>query len=368
MINEPHGADIYTAAKKSGIEKDKIIDFSSNINPLGMPDSVKEAAINSIYSSHKYPDINSRELICGISKAEGVPAEWIFPSNGAAEAIYRIVQYLKSLKSSACFNGLVTAPSFSEYENALKASGAKVVYYNLMEEQNFEISDGIKDCINREIKIVFLCNPNNPTGQLTDKETMEGIIRHCKYTGTIAVIDECFLDFTENKQELSSVNLLGKYDNLVVLKAFTKIYAMPGIRLGYCMCSDKGLIGGLKSSGPPWNVSSIAQCAGIAALDEKEYVAKSIVYVKEQRNYLKEELKKLNVKVYDSYANYILFRLRENIDLKEELLKRYILIRSCSNYKNLDESYYRIAVRTERENQLFIKAMKELQAANKKVM
>ena len=132
MENETHGADIYTAAEKSGTDKDKIIDFSSNINPLGMPDSVRKAAINSISDSHKYPDINSRELIKCISRAEGVPHKWIFPSNGAAEAIYRIVQYLKPER------GLVTAPAFSEYENALKASGAQVTYYNLREEQNFE--------------------------------------------------------------------------------------------------------------------------------------------------------------------------------------------------------------------------------------
>ena len=192
MINETHGADIYSAAEKSGTDKDKIIDFSSNINPLGMPDSVRKAAINSIFNSHKYPDINSRELVRSISREEGVPDKWIFPSNGAAESIYRIVQYLSSLEH---LKGLVTAPAFSEYESALKSSGAQVIYYNLKEEQNFEISDDITDYINEGIKIVFLCNPNNPTGQLTDKETMQKIIRHCKQAGALVVIDECFLDF-----------------------------------------------------------------------------------------------------------------------------------------------------------------------------
>lgn len=355
-VLEVHGADIYTAAQKSGINKDKIIDFSSNINPLSMPDSVKQAAVNSISYSHKYPDINSRDLIHSISLAEGVPEKWIFPSNGAAEAIYRIVQYLKPGM------GLVTAPAFSEYEIALKTSGAQVTHYYLREEQNFEIEESITDYLNKETKIVFLCNPNNPTGQVTDKETMEKIIRCCKQAGIFVVIDECFLDFTQDKQGLSTVNLMGKYDNLIVLKAFTKIYAMPGIRLGYCMSADEKLIQGLKSSGPPWNISTIAQCAGVAALDEKEYVAKTVLYVNEQRKYLSQELKKLNIKVYDSHANYILFKLYDNIDLKEELLKKNILIRDCSNYENLDESYYRIAVRTSRENQMLIEAIEEIKA------
>lgn len=354
MMNETHGADIYTAAEKSGTDKDKIIDFSSNINPLGMPALVKEAAINSIMYSDKYPDINSRELTRSISRKENVPESWIFTSNGAAESIFRIAYYLKPEK------GLVTAPAFSEYENALKSAGSKVDYYSLKEEHDFKIKDDILNCINTETEIVFICNPNNPTGQLTNKEKAEKIIRRCKLSGVFVVVDECFLDFAENKEEYSVVNLLEKYDNLIVLKAFTKIYAMPGIRLGYCMSSNEKLIEGLKISGPPWNVSTIAQSAGVAALEEKEYVVKTVAYINEQRKYLIEELNKLNIKTYNAYANYILFKMYDDIDLKEEMLKNGILIRNCSNYRNLSGSYYRIAVKRSQENQLFINVLKEI--------
>jgi L-threonine-O-3-phosphate decarboxylase len=354
MINEAHGADIYTAAEKLGTDKDKIIDFSSNINPLGMPEAVKEAAINSISHSDKYPDINSRELTRSISMAENVPENWVFTSNGAAESIFRIVYYLKPKK------GLVTAPAFSEYENALKSAGAQAVYYNLEEEHDFKIKDDILNRINTETEIVFICNPNNPTGQLTNKEISEKIISRCRQAGAFAVIDECFLDFSENKEKYSVVNLLEKYDNLIVLKAFTKIYAIPGIRLGYCMASNEKLIEGLKLSGPPWNVSAIAQSAGVAALNEKEYAVKTVEYINKQRKYLIEELNKLNIMTYNSHANYILFKIHANIDLKEEMLKKGILIRSCSNYMNLDNSYYRIAVKTDEENRLLINALKEI--------
>lgn len=354
MINESHGADIYSAAEKLGIDENNIIDFSSNINPLGIPDSVKNAAINSIAHSNIYPDIYSRELIRSISKSENVPENWIFPSNGAAEAIFRIAFYLKPRI------GLVTAPAFSEYENSLKAAGSKVDYYNLIEECDFKIQDDILDFIDSEIDIVFLCNPNNPTGQLTDKETIERIIKHCKQAGTIVVIDECFLDFVENKDVYSAVNLLDTYDNLIVLKAFTKIYAIPGIRLGYCMSSNKQLIEGLKISGPPWNVSTVAQKSGIAALIEKDYVIKTVKYISEQRKYLVKELNDLDIKTYDSSANYILLKIYDDLNLKEEMLKKGILIRSCSNYKNLDSSFYRIAVKSKDENIQFIKAFKEI--------
>lgn len=354
MLIETHGADIYTAAEKSGINENDIIDFSSNINPLGMPESVKMAAVNSVAHSNRYPDINSRELIRSISRWENVPESWIFAANGAAEAIYRIAFCLKPKK------GLVTAPAFSEYENALNSAGSQVDYYNLKEEFGFKIQDDILEHINSDTGIVFICNPNNPTGQLTDIETAEKIIARCQKAGAVAVVDECFLDFVGNKEKYSTVKLLDKYGSLVVLKAFTKIYAIPGIRLGYCMSSGKQITDGLKTSGPPWNVSAIAQAAGTAALKEKDYIKKTVEYIGKQREYLIGELNRLNIKTYDSCANYILLKIHNGMDLKEEMLKKGILIRSCSNYKNLGGNYYRIAVKTAEENQMLIKALKEV--------
>ncbi len=349
---ESHGADIYTASRISGIDENSIIDFSSNINPLGVPESVEIAAMNSTKNANRYPDINSRELTEAIAAIENVPTEWIFVSNGAAEAIFRIAFYLKPGR------GLVTAPTFSEYENAMKASGTFVSFVNLSEENNFKINDDILKNINKT-DIVFLCNPNNPTGQITDSSTVEKIAAHCKKSDAVLVVDECFLDFVENKEKYSIVDKIHKYDNLIVLKAFTKIYAIPGIRLGYCMSSNKDLIQGLKSSGPPWNVSTIAQAAGIAALKEKEYVKKSVEYVSRQREYLVRELHILNIKTYESHANYVFFKTGVP-NLKQELLTKGILIRDCSNYKNLSGDYYRIAVKKEHENKLLIEKLKEI--------
>ncbi|WP_326909644.1 threonine-phosphate decarboxylase CobD [Sedimentibacter sp. MB31-C6] len=354
MKKKQHGADIYTAARKLGISENKIIDFSSNINPLGIPKGVQRAAIDSIKYSNRYPDINCRELVNSISIYENIPVEWIFTSNGAAEAIYRIAL------NFIPHNGFLLAPTFSEYEQALKTVGTNIKYFNLIEEDDFKVTDKILNSINDEVDIVFICNPNNPTGQITDKKLLETIISHSKSIGVVVVIDECFLDFVEDKEKYSVSNILKKYDNLIILKAFTKTYAIPGLRLGYCLSSNTEIIRGLKNSGPPWNVSTIAQASGLAALKERDYLAKSIIYVTEQRKYLANEMKNLNIKVYESYANYILFKIIEKIDLKEEMLKRGILIRSCSNYMNLDYHYYRIAVKSKDENKLFIKKLKEI--------
>jgi L-threonine-O-3-phosphate decarboxylase len=348
-----HGADIFTASKNSGINENDILDFSSNINPLGIPEKITDAIINSIKYTNRYPDINNRELVKSISKHENIPQEWIFCSNGAAEAIYRIALNINPK------NGLLTAPTFSEYENALNLTNTSLNYYNLEEKKEFKINEDIIECINADTNIVFICNPNNPTGQITEKALLEKIIKHCKKNNTYIVIDECFLDFVENKDSFSVKDILNKYDNLIILKAFTKIYAIPGIRLGYCISSNTEIINGLKNAGPPWNVSTIAQAAGVAALNENEYVKKTVKYVKEQSNYLITEMKKLNIKTYEPHANYIFFK-STYLNLKEELLKKGILIRSCSNYENLSHEYYRIAVKTEEENKIFIDKLKEI--------
>lgn len=349
-----HGADIFTASKNSGINQNEILDFSSNINPLGIPENVNNAIINSIKYANRYPDINNRDLIHNISEYENIPENWIFCSNGAAEAIYRIAIYLNPKK------GLLTAPTFSEYEGALNLTKTDISCYNLNEENLFHICEDIINCINCHTDIIFICNPNNPTGQLTKKSTLEKIIADAKSKSAIVVIDECFLDFVANKESLTVKDLLKKYDNLIILKAFTKIFAIPGIRLGYCISSNTEIIEGLKKSGPPWSVSTIAQFAGVAALKETEYVKNTVQYVKIQRDYLSAEMKKLNIKVYESHANYIFFKTDGTLNLKEEMLKQGILIRSCSNYRNLNQNYYRIAVKTESENIFFIKKLQEI--------
>lgn len=349
-----HGADIYSASKRFGIDEDDIIDFSSNINPLGIPGNVQEAIIRSIKYSNRYPDINSSELTNSLSNYENVPENWIFCSNGAAEAIFRIALWLKPKKA------LLLSPTFSEYEQALKTVGTVINYLNLNESNGFKLTDNIINNITEETDIVFICNPNNPTGQITNKLLLGKVIAHSKLMDATVVIDECFLDFVEDKEKYSTVNLLEKYDNLIVLKAFTKIFAIPGIRLGYCMSSNLDIIEGLKVSGPPWNVSTIAQAAGVAALEEKEYVMKTSSYIKEQRDYLISEIKMLNIKTYESCANYIFLKFEGTINLHDELLKRGVLIRSCSNYRNLSDKYFRIAVKSEYENKLFIQKLKEV--------
>lgn len=352
--NYTHGADIYTAAIELDINENSIIDFSSNINPYGLSEGVKTAIVDSLQYADRYPDVNCRALSEALSHYENVQRDYIFCSNGADESIYRIVNFLRPK------NAVVLAPTFSEYEHALEAVGCKVKYHYLKEENEFILGEDIIKKITKTTDILFICNPNNPTGQLTDKKTIEKILSHCEQMDTVVVIDECFMDFVKDNEEYSAKNLLSIYSNLVILKAFTKIFAMAGIRLGYCMSSNIRIMDGIKETGPVWNVSTIAQFAGVAAINETEYLTESLQYIEEQKKYLLDKLDILGLKVYSPNANYILFKCTKDIDLKYELLQYGIMIRSCNNYEGLNDSYYRIAVKKEEDNKLLIRALKNI--------
>ena len=231
----------------------------------------------------------------------------------------------------------------------------------LQEENNFEPQSDILRQLTPDIDFVVICNPNNPTGKLIDKELLTEIIEKCQKLNIKILIDECFMDFVADENAYSMIEKLQSNNNLIILKAFTKTYAMPGLRLGYCLTSDTDLLLRMHECGQDWNVSVPAQEAGCAALDETAYVEKAKKLIAKERRYLTAALNRLGAKTYGSEANYIFFKLEQPHDLKEQLLKKGFLIRSCANYHNLNGNYYRIAVKRHAVNIRFIKALKEVQ-------
>ncbi len=354
MKSYTHGADIYTTAIELDINENAIIDFSSNINPYGLAEGVKESIVQSLEHADRYPDHNCRALSEAISVYENVPKDSIFCSNGSIEAIFRIVNFLKPK------NALIIAPTFNEYEHALESIGTKINYYYLKKENDFILDEDIIDCIDQDTNIVFICNPNNPTAQLTEKKTIEKILSHCEKMDAYVVIDECFMDFVIDKRDYSAKKLLEIYNNLIILKAFTKTFAMAGIRLGYCMSSNINIMDGIREIGPTWNVSTIAQAAGIAASEQLEYLNDSIQFIEEQRGHMMERLDMMGLKVFPSSTNYIFFKCMQDLDLKHELLQYGILIRDCCDYEGLGAGYYRIAVKRDEDNKLLLRALKNI--------
>lgn len=335
-------------------EKPNMIDYTANINPLGMPESVRIAAERGIKDAIYYPDISCRELREGISNKEGIPQDMIQVGNGAAELIFLICQALNPKKA------LLIAPSFQEYEQALESVDCVCVYHDLRETNDFRLDmEAFLNQIEKEkgLNILFICNPNNPTGALIKKEELFKILDVCKTSHIFCVIDECFLDFAQGE---SMVPYLEDYRNLMVIKAFTKLYAMPGLRLGYGMTGDRGLMQRIQEKKQPWNVSVPAQYAGIAALQEVEFAEKSILYLKKEREYLLRKMEEGHFykKIYPSQANYIFFLAERT--LGDELYEKGYAIRDCSNYRNLGAGYYRIAVRQHEDNVRLLSAWQEI--------
>ena len=341
-----HGGDIY--------HHPDVIDFSVNTNPLGTPESVKRAVQESVAKIEHYPDVRCEALREAISRFEQVNMEEIFCGNGAAELFFTAVQAVWPQKA------LVIAPSFSEYEEALRSVGAEVEYYYLCEEDNFQIRGDYVDKLSEEIDMIFLCNPNNPTGQIISPELMKQIVHRCMENQILLVVDECFLDFSEEYQELTAKRYLKENPYLIVLKAFTKTFALAGARLGYLFCSNDKLREKIVAAGQPWAVSSLAQAAGKAALENAgEYLEKTREYVKRERDFLQYGLTCCGYQVYNSHANYLFF-FSEDPDLVKKMRQEGILIRGCDNYRGLGSGYYRIAVRRHEDNVKLLNAFERI--------
>lgn len=376
-----HGGDVYGSAPIQ-------IDFSVNTTPLGVPPAVWQAVASCREEILLYPDSQCRALRTALSKywtktlsAQAdfekrgeIPASHFICGNGAADLIFGLAEALKPEKA------VLFAPCFSEYEKALRLKGCEIITIPLTpKDQWLPRPDALQKTLEQAegIDLVFLGNPNNPTGMAAPSETIEEMTHICRRFSAVLAVDECFNGFLEEPGGFTSVSLTERYKNLFVLNAFTKVYGMAGLRLGYGVCSNEELLERIHAVRQPWSVSGIAQKAGIAALKEEAFVRQARKLVKEEREFLTEELQKLDFAVYPSMVNYLLFALPESgcrrclpenenqnsnnfefSELKDFLKQRGILIRSCADYKGLDSSFYRIAVKTRGENERLIQELK----------
>lgn len=344
-----HGGDVYSARQKM---KQEPLDFSANINPMGMPPGAVRAAADALQQCTQYPDPLCRELRAALAAYEGIPAEQIVCGNGAADLIFRIVAATHPQRA------LLLEPTFAEYEQALRAMDCSIAYFPLQESEGFVLPEAFLQQLTPEINLLFLCNPNNPTGRTVSPALLQEIWKRCEEAGILLVVDECFNEFLEHPEQNTLKGVLKTGANSVILKAFTKSFAMPGLRLGYGLCGNGDLAERIFSCGQPWGVSIPAQAAGIAALQEQGYLERMRRLIQTERRWLSENLARLGLCVFPSEANYILFRTETEISLRERMEQRGVLIRACGNYRGLDNRYYRIAVRGHGENERLIAALK----------
>lgn len=344
-----HGGDVYSARQKM---KQEPLDFSANINPMGMPPGAVRAAADALQQCTQYPDPLCRELRAALAAYEGIPAEQIVCGNGAADLIFRIVAATHPQRA------LLLEPTFAEYEQALRSMDCSIAYFPLQESEGFVLPEAFLQQLTPEINLLFLCNPNNPTGRTVSPALLQEIWKRCEEAGILLVVDECFNEFLEHPEQNTLKGVLKTGANSVILKAFTKSFAMPGLRLGYGLCGNGDLAERIFSCGQPWGVSIPAQAAGVAALQEQGYLERMRRLIQTERRWLSENLARLGLCVFPSEANYILFRTETEIPLRERMEQHSVLIRACGNYRGLDDRYYRIAVRGHGENEHLIAALK----------
>ena len=298
----------------------------------------------------RYPDPFCRAARRAIGAAEGVDPDWLYCGNGAADVLDRLAAVLRPKTA------LLTAPTFAEYERTL--GGADIRFHLLREDEGFAVTERILSDITPEIDAVYLCNPNNPTGRTIDPPLLHRIAEKCAQTGAGSSWTSASRFLTDGAQR--TLKPCSRLPKLVLLRAYTKMYAVPGVRFGWCMTSDAGLIEGLYRAGQPWNVSVIAQACAAAAAGERAYAAQTAQRIAAERAHLAAALSRRGMTVYPGEANFLLFRTADPA-LRDKLAARGVLIRDCSNYRGLGAGYYRTAVKTGDETARLAAALDAIQ-------
>jgi threonine-phosphate decarboxylase len=350
-----HGGKVWEAEKKSGLAREEIIDFSSNINPLGSPQKALEAIKSNLGQIPVYPDSTSTKLREAIAASfKGINLNNVVVGNGSTELIYLFAETFLEKNDGA----LIPAPTFSEYENAVRKAGGKPRHIKL--SNNFCIEPNIFSGDIKDAKMAFICNPNNPTSILTPHDTLIGIIEEALEEDVFLFLDEDFLEFVDEKKKLSLIDKVNDYPNLFILQSFTKVYGLTGLRIGYGIASEE-IIKLLSNAKIPWNVNCLAQVAAVAALNAKEHLKKTRELITAERAYLTRELKRIkSFKQYPADANFVFIDVRESgftsAQLKEKMLEQGVLIRDCSSFRGLDDYYIRVAVKTRQESDRLLEA------------
>lgn len=350
-----HGGDIYTDGIFKGRE---LLDYSSNINPLGLPKGFIENIGEALKNAARYPDIKYRKLIKNIKDYTGTEKAEVVLGNGAAELIDLSISCFKSI--------LIVVPSFVEYELDAKKWGCTIEYSYLSGDMELDYLDIMEKLL--KVQAILIGNPNNPNGNIIDKKNFEAILKLCEDHGKTIIIDEAFIEFTGDIQD-SFIKLTENHKCLFIIRAITKFFAMPGVRFGYGISSDEKLVKEIREKQNPWNINCFAEIAVKYSLNDKDYIKKSLQWIKDERKYLTTELKKISCikNIYPTNANFILCKLN-NINEEQVYnfcIKQGIIIRKTHNFRGLDESFIRLAIKERVSNEKLLEVLKEINCDRK---
>ena len=383
-----HGGNIYKVFREKNIKE--ILDYSSNINPYGIPEGLKKRITENLEVLERYPDPDYVELRQKLANLNKVNLSDIILGNGATEIIFLFMKVINPKKI------LIVSPTFGEYERAVKATEIsgdtvslsssngdnknienkkiEIEYFELKESDDFKLNIGnLKNELENKYDLLIICNPNNPTGKFLKLAQTEEILKECNKYDTKLFIDEAFIEFLADGMKESIINTEENKKNLFVTRAFTKFFAIPGLRLGYGMYFDKELEKKISEKKEPWSVNNIAELAGLTVLDDTEYVEKTLKWIAEEKIYMYEKLNEISgIKVYETEVNFITGKIDEKLFseglnvkiLREKMLEQGILIRDASNFKFLDERFFRLAIKDRESNDRVIEVLRRIFQTN----
>lgn len=350
-----HGANIFEISKKNNIDLNEIMDFSSNINPLGPSKKALDYLKENLNLLSAYPDVDYVDLKNSISKYTSVSSENIILGLGSTEILKDSIKFFAPKKA------MILSPCYSEYERELKAIGAEVFEFNLDESSDFkvDVEEIISNINDAKIELFVFANPNNPTGTIFTRDEIEMILNK---THVNLIIDETYVEFTD-RDVFSSTKLIDKYENIIVVRGTSKFFGLPGIRLGYGLTSNRNLLLNYEENETLWEINSAADICGRVMFSDDEYIQKVFNFIKDEREKILSELESIkNLKAYESYGNFILVKILDGMNstsLREKLIEDKIIIRDCKTFKNLDDSFFRFCILGKDENEMLVEKLRK---------
>lgn len=345
-----HGSDLEKIEQVYGIKKEDITSFSANVNPLGVSFLLKETLANHIDAITSYPDREYTSLRKCIAAYVDTDYQNIIVGNGSTELISLFIQIKRPKKA------LMIGPTYSEYEREVALGGGRSHYFRLKESNEFELNVAeLEQELTKDVDLLIICNPNNPTSSVIGREQMRQILDICKERGIYVMIDETYVEFTENMEELTSIPFTEFYNNLVILRGISKFFAAPGLRLGYAICGNEDFIREINKQKNPWTINSLAAIAGEIMFQDTDYIKKTLDLIHTERMRITARLDTCSkLKYYTPHANFILIRILDNSitshQLFEAAIKKGLMIRDCSSFPFLDNKYIRFCFMEPKKN------------------
>ena len=355
-----HGSDLEKIEEYYGIKKEEIISFSANVNPLGISYRLRDELSRHINAITSYPDREYTSLRKCIAEYTHTDYRNIIVGNGSTELISLVIQQIHPIKA------LIVGPTYSEYEHEISLGGGRTHYFRLRETDLFHLDlEALQKTLTPDTDMLILCNPNNPTSSQIDRQTMRAILDTCKEMGIFVMVDETYVEFSENADMITSIPLTAYYNNIIILRGIAKFFTAPGLRLGYAICGNQSLLNEINSHKNPWTINSLAAIAGEIMFRDQEYIRDTKHLITAERKRICDILDSHpELKYYTPTANFILVRiLKEGItseDLFDAAIREKLMIRDCSTFPFLDNKYFRFCFMKPEDNDRLLQVLLEM--------